>query len=415
LWLALPFFAVAAALGAITIHFQAAQGLDPSIVDRGLLERAAQAGINLWFYLYKTFVPLDLATVYPEIRVTGASALSLLPLVAWVAGLATLWVLRPRPWARGALMAAAFFTLNLLPVLGVLNMAWTAVSPAADHFLYIPMMGALAWLGAGIAWARRSQSAVIGRTVGLAAVGVVACLVVLTWSQVLIYQTNLSLWAYNVRVRPTSAAAHANYGLVLKAAGVLPEAEGQWMEARRLMPGNYVARFELGTSSLAQQRYAAAADEFAAVLAIHPEHRGAILGLAQARRQMGDRAGAARAFEDGMKASPGDAELPFAYGVMLEDAGRLADAEAQYRRAAGINPGLVAAHYNLGNCLQMEGKTSEAIAAYHRALELDPRKAEAWFNLAMALHAAGKDDQAQAAFAEAVRLKPELAKPGGAQ
>jgi tetratricopeptide (TPR) repeat protein len=234
--------------------------------------------------------------------------------------------------------------------------------------------------------------------------------VLLTWRQVLIYRTNLGLWAYNVSVRPTSASAHTNYGLALESGGSMKEAQQQWLEACRLMPADFVARLELGKSWMDQKRYAQAAEAFSAVLAIHPDHRGAILGLASARLEMGDLRGANRAFEQGIKVLPGDAELAMAYGVMLENAGRLSDAEAAYRRAAGIDSTLASAPYNLGNCLQLEGKEAEAIDAYHRALALDPKKAEAWFNLALALHAVGKDDQAKQAFDQALWLKPELAR-----
>jgi predicted TPR repeat methyltransferase len=122
-------------------------------------------------------------------------------------------------------------------------------------------------------------------------------------------------------------------------------------------------------------------------------------------------------------------------------AGRLADAEAIYRRLLQDDPnqavpmhmlGVVAhqagnndlavdligqalvlqpdyanAHYNLGNALKDLGRPHEAVAAYQQSLAQNPSSADGHFNLANVLADLGELDQAVACFAAAIALQPD--------
>lgn len=58
--------------------------------------------------------------------------------------------------------------------------------------------------------------------------------------------------------------------------------------------------------------------------------------------------------------NPSDADAYNLLGVVLEQQENFSAAEAQYRRAMEIDPGLVKAHYNLGIVLVKQGKPEEA-------------------------------------------------------
>jgi protein O-GlcNAc transferase len=139
----------------------------------------------------------------------------------------------------------------------------------------------------------------------------------------------------------------------------------------------------------------------------------------------------------------GAADAAVAEGVPLHQAGRLADAEACYRRALALHAahpealhllGLLAYqlgsadlalplieqaigvaadrpsyHLNHGAVLRALGQPDAAIAAWRQALALRREYPEAWNNLGVALQALGQRDEATACFECAVRLAPGYA------
>jgi tetratricopeptide (TPR) repeat protein len=68
-------------------------------------------------------------------------------------------------------------------------------------------------------------------------------------------------------------------------------------------------------------------------------------------------------------------------GRLLHEAGRLSEAEAQYRHVLSVVEHPLAA-YNLGVVLEDQGQITESIQAYARAIAANPSLAEAHYNLA---------------------------------
>ena len=72
---------------------------------------------------------------------------------------------------------------------------------------------------------------------------------------------------------------------------------------------------------------------------------------------------------------PDDAAAHSNLGAILKGRGRLAEAEASYRRALELAPAFAEAHSNLGITLREQGRLAEAEASYRRALEIRPDSA----------------------------------------
>ena len=98
-----------------------------------------------------------------------------------------------------------------------------------------------------------------------------------------------------------------------------------------------------------------------------------------------------------------------AAGLQSHQAGRMAEAEACYRRVLTSQPAYAEVHLQLGLALKGQGKLEEAIAAFRRAVALKPDLAEAHYNLGNALGDKGKLDEAAASFRRAIAIKPEWA------
>jgi tetratricopeptide (TPR) repeat protein len=84
------------------------------------------------------------------------------------------------------------------------------------------------------------------------------------------------------------------------------------------------------------------------------------------------------------------------------------DAETIWRDTLAKNSGCWMADTNLGNLLQNSGRITEAEEYYHKALAIKPDYAMAHNDLAVALIAAGKPETAMGELEEALRIKPDL-------
>ena len=87
---------------------------------------------------------------------------------------------------------------------------------------------------------------------------------------------------------------------------------------------------------------------------------------------------------------PGRAQPHVVLGLMLHQAGRLADATVSYVRAIELEPTHADALLNVGIALEQQGQLDAAAAALQRTLRLRPDDAEAFYHLA-AVHVARGD------------------------
>jgi predicted O-linked N-acetylglucosamine transferase (SPINDLY family) len=105
-----------------------------------------------------------------------------------------------------------------------------------------------------------------------------------------------------------------------------------------------------------------------------------------------------------------DAASILLQGVALQQAGRLDDAIAVYRRAVALAPDDACAHNNTGSALREQGRLDEAIAAFRRAIELNPTLAPAHSNLGVTLADQGKVSEAIASLRRSIALEPHFAR-----
>jgi protein O-GlcNAc transferase len=108
-------------------------------------------------------------------------------------------------------------------------------------------------------------------------------------------------------------------------------------------------------------------------------------------------------------ARPDYAEGYYNLGVALKDQGKLDEAAAAYRQAIRFKPNYAEVHSNLGNALQEQGKSDEAVAACRQAISIKPDLAKAHSNLGNALNDQGKLDEAATAYRQAIGIKPDYA------
>ena len=107
--------------------------------------------------------------------------------------------------------------------------------------------------------------------------------------------------------------------------------------------------------------------------------------------------------------SAGQRPSPLQSRHVLGERGRIDEAIAEYRKAAGNRSRLAEAHNNLGAGVGRRGQFDEAIGHYQKALEIKPDYAEAHYNLGNALADRGRIDEAIEHYRKALEIKPDYA------
>jgi len=96
-------------------------------------------------------------------------------------------------------------------------------------------------------------------------------------------------------------------------------------------------------------------------------------------------------------------------GNILGDLGELQEAEISIRKAIAINPNFADAYSNLGNILQGLGRLQEAEILTRKAIEINPNFADAYSNLGNILRDLDKLQEAEIYTRKAVELNPDCA------
>ncbi len=402
---AAPFFAAALALGAATFWFQAHRAIGIAGTPTGLLARLAQAGWSIAAYARQCVWPTGLEPLYPSARVSAAAWV---PWLATAALLALFW-LRRGGWGRHALLGSGWFLLNLVPVLGIVPMAYYRVSPRADHFAYLPLVGvvglaAAAYGAVARACALRLGPTWAGRVLPAAVAGsILVALALSARAYAGAFVNEKALWSLAVDRNPGAWLGRNNLGKVLLQEGRPADAAGQFRLAIVLQPDSPETLANLGNALESLGRTEEARQEYAAALAIEPGFAGAHynLGLSLLKARRLDEA--ADELRAALAADPGHAAAHNALGLALAGKGRIPEAMDEYRLALRLDPSLPEAHLNLGNALFRLGRLPDAVAEYREALRIYPEYAAAHANLGTALARQGRTSEADAEMEQARR------------
>ena len=96
------------------------------------------------------------------------------------------------------------------------------------------------------------------------------------------------------------------------------------------------------------------------------------------------------------------------YGLILQDLGKLKEAESSIRKAIEIKPDYANAHCNLGNVLKDLGKLKEAELSTRKAISINPNFANAHYNLGIILRDFGDLKEAELSTRKAISINPNF-------
>jgi tetratricopeptide (TPR) repeat protein len=175
------------------------------------------------------------------------------------------------------------------------------------------------------AWREGRVSRGRGLAVGALVVVVLGGWSVLTWRQVQVWKSGVTLWTRALEVYPGSIVARNNLALLLAQRGDLQGAEGH----------------------------------FRAVTAAWPTSAGAFQNLGRTLAAQGKLAEALAALTRAVELAPGSAAVRVDLGTVLFNLGRLDDAVAELERGVELAPRSARAHESLGTVLWRQGRKAE--------------------------------------------------------
>jgi protein O-mannosyl-transferase len=429
----IPLLALSAMSCVVTIAAQrsAMKPLEAVPLDARILN----AIVTYAEYIYRLFVPVDLAVLYPYRSVTAGQVLAAAILLAAV----TVLVVYRRK-NRSLMVGWLWYLGTLVPVIGLVQVG---VQASADRYTYIPFIGLfilLTWLAADLSARLPCRAAVL--TAG--ALLILAGLAAATVSQTRHWVNSETLFAHALQATKDNYVVHSNYGAWLAGQGRTEDAIRHYNEALRIKPDDGESRYNLANALVRQAKYPEAISRYREVLQAVPDHLMARNNLALCLIQTGDRRAAIEQFEEILRVNPGfeaakqnlamlrvaeekakrpAGELPApgpADGIALEEnmrlgqeavkQGDLDSAVSHFRGAVRSNPNHVPARIGLGLALAYKGDIDGAIQQFRAAIRLDPNNADVQNSLGVALMQKGQLDEAQTHLQRAIKINPRLAK-----
>jgi tetratricopeptide (TPR) repeat protein len=159
-----------------------------------------------------------------------------------------------------------------------------------------------------------------------------------------------------------------------------------------------------------QGRLPQAAQAYADILAVKPDHVDALHMLGVIKLQSGELAEALRLMAAALKAKPKSPDVLINHGLALNSLGRHDEALASFEAVIAIKPNSAEAYNNRGSVLGKLGRSGEALESYERALALKRDYAEAHFNRSNLLMQLKRFEEALAAAERALALRPNYMK-----
>jgi protein O-mannosyl-transferase len=399
-----------------TLYFAAramVMGGGPSIVLRPALswyETGLSAVALVGEYLGKLIWPVRLSAFYvfhPSRHFTDAAVL------LGLAGILLCVVLFAELWRRAHLLSFALLWIFL--TLGpVLNARWMPAAVFGERYLYLPSVG-FCWL---VAWgAVKLWSADVPvllrpltRAVPVMLAAVAVLYAVKTVRRNRDWRSDETLYRQTLVAQPDAPYIRANLGGTLFDRGDLAGAEREWLEALSLGINNANALDNMALLRQRQKRYAESIDYSQRSLRANPVYTIEHIHLAETLALLHRSGEAEWQFRVATVLSPLSTRALNGYGKFLFDAGRLADARAEYERsvavdstseaydrlgdiyygwqdtpraeqsfrhAIALNPFDSHAHIGLGEVLEFVGQPGDALHEYETGLETDPNNAVA--------------------------------------
>ena len=361
----IPLLAMSIASSWVTVVAQHRGEAMTSTIALAMQQRIGNAIVSYAKYIGKMFWPSGLSYYYPH----PGNRLAMWEILA-AAGLllaitAAVWRYRDR---RYLVFSWTLFLVTLLPVIGIVQVGLQAM---ADRYAYIPLIGLFVMIvwelsEAAERWHIPAAAQASVATLVLAAFGVVTVINIGYWHD------SVTLFSHAREVIPfANTRIETNLGAALVDDGRNAEGIEHFKIAESLAPDLFVAHFNIGYALAQAGDNSRALPELLEALrtaTTSEEKSRALNNLAAAYLDLGKDGQAEQAFSELLKLQPNSLAGRAGRGQAFFNMGRYDEAGVDFVAATELRPApqlfLMA-----GKSLEGAGKLAEAEAEYRKALE----------------------------------------------
>ncbi len=206
----------------------------------------------------------------------------------------------------------------------------------------------------------------------------------------------------------TQAATYVNLGMCCGVLGLVEEALSAFGEAVRISPDDEVGLLRLGQTRMLSGQYESAIEALDRALSLKDAPAAAVYDRGLCLAKLGRFEEASRSFEAAAVDHPDDVVYRL-LGAARFELGDIAGAVKAFREAVSLAPDHAKGWLNLGCCLAGQGDHAAAIDPLTEAVRLDENLVDAHFQLGLSLGREGRLDESLAAFEVVVRVDPNRA------
>jgi tetratricopeptide (TPR) repeat protein len=373
----LPFFFLASVFGIFAI-FSQQKSISSEITysSYSFLKFFFVGTHGLLFYIFKTFVPINLSAFYPY--PDG------LPLTFFISPIIVIFFFACFLYFRkhvssNIVFGIAFYVITLLPVLQFLPVG---VATAADRYTYIPLLGIFYIIGEAFAWLEKTIRTVRLRIAGILCFFLaIALLAIASNHRCRIWQNNLTLWTDVIHKYPRCAIAYGNRG----AENVLKDrnkAFSDTLTAINLAPPNAGLYNNLCIIYYLDKDQQKALEYCKKAIDLEPGDALNYKVLGDAYLTFGNRSLAIESYQKALSINPYFGPAHSSICSFYLSAKQYEDAYQPCKTAMAFDPDNEILYMTFGNIYLQNKQYENAFRFYLGAIVINPRQAEAHNNLA---------------------------------
>jgi tetratricopeptide (TPR) repeat protein len=408
----LPFITFSLISSVLTVLAQRAGGAIIEIQALPLPSRLLVAAQSLLMYLWKMAVPRDLIPYYPYPKNISFASLEFLFAIALVIGITIFCIIIAKRHRLG-LAVWGYYVVTLLPVIGIVQVGSQSM---ADRYTYLPSLAPFLAMGSLILLIEQylrtlKQWTLIGKNVfAVVAIFAVFSLSYLTYKQMGIWRSSLSLWSYVIARESTEVPiAYLHRAVAFDQLGQFENAIKDYNMAIALNSEYYQAYNNRGVVLEKLGQFENALKDYNMAIALNSSQDQAYNNRGVVLEKLGQFENAIKDYNMAITLNPSNYEAYDNLGVVYGNMGFIDKAIENFNKSLAVNPNDYNAYNSRGLLYFSLGLYDRALNDFNRTLELEPYFGQAYLNRGNLLLIIGKKEHALADLRRACDLGNAIA------
>ena len=413
----LPFIALAATFGILAVLSQSEKG---AIQDLGPLyspfERVFLVCHNIVMYLYKMFVPIDLACMYPYPPHINGQISTFFYISGGIVLVLTAVFIWSKRFGRFYIFGIMFFIVTIALVLQAIPVGGAIM---AERYTYVPYIGSffiLGWMYTNVWYAREGLWKKIKPVLHILVAGFAILCFILSWQRIGEWKNGEVLFTKLIKTYPNLPFSYNNRGyLYYRWLKNNTKAEADFSKAISIDSTYYQAWGNRGVLYYNTQKYNEAIHDFTKALKYKPNDDGSLIGRANTYSTVNMFVEALPDYNKYLPIKPDDAKAWMWRGTAYFNLQKTDSAAADFQHAHQLKNNLPQAERQAfeAEIIYWEAlvelrKTNyqQALDLFNRSVQLDPQRAQTYSWRGIAHYHLKHQEEAIADYNKSISLNP---------